>query len=86
MPTKRQIVEAAVALNYEMMRSWCNDEWHYVGVVVTLMDPDMFEVDSRSLWGIPDNDADYLKEVRDELCEELLPLTRFEREMRRAVS
>ena len=83
MPTKRQIVEAAVARDYEMMRSWCNNEWHYVGVVVRL--PDEWGGREESVWGIPDNDTDVINEVRNELADSLIThISQFEREMRKA--
>ena len=43
---------------YEYFRRWCNDDWRYVGVIVTLLDDDDNETDfSDSLWGV-ESDAD----------------------------
>lgn len=62
---KEQAARAARA-DYKRLRDWCNDRWHYVGVVVSDE-----EGESTSLWGI-ESDADaYLEEVARELAEDL---------------
>lgn len=71
-PTKGEIVEAAVKDDFEYLRGWCNDEWRYVGVIVTLLDDDgdKTEIDN-SLWGVEDYDVEHLEEVAQELAEEI---------------
>jgi hypothetical protein len=55
-PTKGAQAHAAVMADYEYLRRWCNDQWHYCGIVVTLLDDDGEETDiSASLWGIEDD-------------------------------
>lgn len=50
--TKRQIAARAVAENVEMWRGWLNDDWHYAGVVCTVLDNEGEETDiSDSCWG-----------------------------------
>jgi hypothetical protein len=68
-PTKGAQAHAAVMADYEYLRRWCNDQWHYCGIVVTLMDDDEETDISDSLWGIEDDgDSDgYHTEVIDEL-------------------
>lgn len=70
--------EAARA-DYERMRGWCNDEWYWVGVVVTLLKADddapdgYFETKhGASLWGIESDAGEYLNEVAKELAEQLI--------------
>lgn len=36
--TKRQQADKAARADYEFLRAWCNDEWHYVIIDVTLLD------------------------------------------------
>lgn len=83
-PTRKQIIERSVWRDFEWMRRWCNDEWRYVGVVVT---PE-FESDqqSMSLWGLDSDWDDGITEARESLADELIPITRFEEEMRKAVA
>lgn len=58
--TKGEIRAESVRRNFEFLRSWCNDQWQYVGVIVTLMvedeDGELVKSDdpehSDSLWGV----------------------------------
>lgn len=70
--TKRQQAAKAARANFEHLRGWCDDEWRYVGVIVTLLDDDGQETEvSDSLWGIEDSDRDYLEETARLLADEL---------------
>lgn len=61
--SKRQIAALAAREDYEHLRAWCNDEWCYIGVVVTLLDIEGNETDATdSLWGVDDN-GDYAATV-----------------------
>lgn len=66
--TPEQITRQAVENDYEYLRAWCNDEWRYVGVVVTLVGTQY----SESLWGVEDSDDTYVAEVARELADQLL--------------
>lgn len=84
-PTRKQIIAESVRRDFEHMRGWCNDEWRYVGVVVTVN----FETDGgaeSSLWGIENSDSAFITETRNELAHDLLPASKFECEMRRAIA
>jgi hypothetical protein len=59
---------AAVERDFEMLRGWCNGEWHWVGVVVTIYDAEDDEVWGDSVWGVEDN-TDYWKTVALEFIE-----------------
>ena len=69
-PTKGQITEAAVEHDFKHLKDWCEDRWHYIGVIVTLRNPEGEEVETESLWGVEDS-GDYYQEVAEELAEEL---------------
>lgn len=80
-PTKRQIAASAARADYEYLRAWCSDDWHYVGVIVTLLNPDGTESDIQSsLWGIENSDSDYIRETARQLADEIAAgyLTQFE--------
>lgn len=71
-PTNREIAAEAVRRDYERLRAWCNDEWSYVGVVVTLLDVEGDATDeSNSIWGIESDAGDYLTEVAHDLADEI---------------
>jgi len=57
----------------DRLRQFCTDQWHYCGIVVTLLDADG-EPDSvdASLWGIESDCTDYHEEVINELIQECL--------------
>lgn len=66
-PTRKQIVREAVERDFEFLRSWCNDEWHYCGVIVEHAESGK----STSCWGVEDNAYDYLETLAHELAGEL---------------
>ena len=70
--TKRQQAAKAARADYENLRRWCASQWHWVGVVVTLLDPEGDETAvSDSLWGIESDAGDYLDQVARELAAEI---------------
>ena len=70
--TRKMIVAEAVRRDCERMRQWCNDIWHWCGVIVSQLDEDGDETgEQRSLWGIESDCGDYLDEVAQELAEEM---------------
>jgi hypothetical protein len=69
--TKGQQAEAAVRADFEFLRRWCNDQWFYCGIVVTLLDDDEEKTDvSHSLWGIESDAQDYIETVINDLIDE----------------
>ena len=60
--------------DFERLRGWCNDQWFYAGVVVTLLDDFGDEISdcSDSLWGIESDCSEYHREVASELAGGLL--------------
>ena len=70
-PTAGDITAEAVERDFERLRGWCNDEWHWLGVIVELRSTEDDHLISRdSLWGI-ESDGDYWKEVAEELADSL---------------
>lgn len=52
-PTKKQIIAESVRRDYEHLRAWCNDEWHWTGYTVEIT-RDGSELDADSCWGYDD--------------------------------
>lgn len=69
-PTKKEIVAASVDSDFEFLRSWCADEWRYIGVEVTLAHNGK-EVGSDALWRI-ENNTNYWREVAAEMVNNLV--------------
>ena len=70
--TEGQALARAVEQDFEFLRSWCNDEWHWCGVIVELLDSDDEPTgETGALWGIEDNESKYIEEVGHELADEI---------------
>lgn len=72
-PKPGQRAAEAAESDFQRLRAWCNDQWHYVGVVVRPICPCCGEpIDSaaQSLWGIESDAGDYLEEVARELADQ----------------
>ncbi|MDE2202718.1 MAG: hypothetical protein KGJ38_08320 [Burkholderiaceae bacterium] len=63
-------IERAVQADFDRLRAWCNDEWHWCGVSVRLDGAD--ENFYHALWGIESDAGGYFEEVREELADECL--------------
>lgn len=71
--TVGQRAYAAVIAEFEYLRRWCNDQWHYVGCAVELLDDDGDSMgETESLWGIESDSGNYLEEVAHELAAEII--------------
>ncbi len=74
--SKGQIIAEAVEEDYRRMKAWCDDEWWWMGVVVTMLDTEGRKLpmpEARdSLWGIEsDSGDDYFDEVARECAGEI---------------
>lgn len=71
--TPGQIAEKAVRADFEYLRSWFNDEWYYVGVVVFPLtaNNDELRAKNEALWGIESNATQYIKETAHDLAREI---------------
>ena len=66
---------AAAMADYNYLRQWCDQQWWYCGIVVTLLDADGKPDVNASLWDIEDGLPDmveYQEEVIGELISECL--------------
>ncbi len=66
--TARERAARAALADYKRLRAWCNDEWHWCGIVVDIPDTPY----EASLWGIESDAGDYFTEVKADLAEECL--------------
>ncbi len=78
-PTRGEIVAEAVRRDFERLRAWCNDEWHYCVVTVTLTGPDGVTIVQDSVGGI-ESDGDQWREVAAEIGSRLLSEAAKERD------
>lgn len=70
--TAGQIAAAAVEHDFQWLRGWANNEWHYMGVIVTVLDIEGKPTHlSESVWGIESNDDQHLADIIAELKAEL---------------
>jgi hypothetical protein len=70
--TKGQRAAKAALADFENLRAYCNNEWRYVGVIVTLLDDEGEITDvSDSLWAVEEK-GDYPETIAHELAEGLL--------------
>jgi hypothetical protein len=66
--TKRQQAAAAVEVDFQYLRRWCQGDWFYIGIVVRTEDDEV----SHSLWGIESDATEYHKEIVEELAAQCL--------------
>lgn len=69
--TKGQQAAKAARADFERLRAWCNDEWHWCGVKVSVSRKGT-HLGSASLWGLESDAGDYLTETANDLAEEAL--------------
>lgn len=70
--TKGEQAHAAALADFEYLRRWCNDDWHYCGITVTLLDDEGDDTDiSASLWGVEDDGycSDHVPIIQDLIVE-----------------
>jgi hypothetical protein len=68
----------AVEADFKYLQGWCNDQWHYVGVVVALLREDEV-VQESSCWGV-ESIGDYWRDIA---AENLAECRRMEAKARR---
>jgi hypothetical protein len=69
-PTRRQVEAECFAQEVTFLGGFLNDQWNYVGVVVT----DLESGESDSLWGIESCAKDHLWDVAQDLASGIHPL------------
>lgn len=71
--TAGQKAARAVDADYERMRKWCDDQWHWVGVVISISkNGHTLDNCAASIWGIESDAGDYLVEVANDLIGEAI--------------
>jgi len=75
--TPGQRAERAVQKDFEVLKAWCEDEWCYCGIVLSVSKNGVdLEEHAASLWGIelnfPDSNNEYLLEVANDMIGEAL--------------
>jgi hypothetical protein len=70
--------EMAAFADFERLRRWCDDQWSYVGVSVTVGFRGVQLVDDYecALWGIESDCGEYVAEIAAELAEEAMDAAR----------
>lgn len=71
MQTRRQQAAKAARADFRRLRAWCDNEWSYIGLVVRPAGACACCGLSESLWGIESDADDYLREVAEELADQL---------------
>jgi len=71
--TTGQRAERAARADYERLRGWCEDSWHWIGIqVAPLCDcGEAVEDKAESLWGIESDCGDYFDSIVTELVEQI---------------
>lgn len=74
--TARQVAARAAEHDFNVLRAWCANEWHWCGVVVEV-EREGVKLGRASLWGIedanyPGSDGAYLVDTASELIDEAL--------------
>lgn len=69
--TPRQYAAAAARADYERLRRFCADQWQYIGVVVRRAGHCDCCGETDSLWGVESDSGDYIREVAQELADEM---------------
>jgi hypothetical protein len=71
--TPKQQAAKAVISDFKRLKAWCDDEWEWVGVIVTLLDDEGKQTEiSDSLFGIESDSDNYLNEVTNNLVDDLM--------------
>lgn len=78
--TKRQRAARAAMADFERLRDWCNDHWHYVGVIIEVSAPGMTTIQD-SIWGIESDDSDGILTYANDMLSAIIPQLSSHRDM-----
>lgn len=76
--TKASRAARAVEADFAHLKAWCDDEWQWVGVAVTVSKSDV-ELTGKydhAIWGIESSSGHYLTEVANEMVSEAVAAAR----------
>lgn len=76
--TPRAYAAAAALKDFEHLQAWCNDDWRWVGVAVTVSRAGVDLVDpyAVAVWGIDSESADHLTGTANDLIGQALAIAR----------
>lgn len=60
-PTSGEIANEAVRRDFNLLKGWCDGEWEYLTILVTLLDPNDCEIGCDSMGGV-ESFGDYRRE------------------------
>ena len=70
--TEEEKLMAAVDADFNYLQVWYDDDWHWCGITVILLDEEGDPTgDEASLWGLCSDDAEYHEEVIKDLVGEI---------------
>ena len=70
--TEEEKLMAAVDADFNYLQGWYNDDWHWCGITVMLLDDEGDPTgDEASLWGLCSDDDEYHEEVIKDLVSEI---------------
>ena len=79
--TEEERLMAAVDADFNYLQGWYNDDWHWCGITVMLLDEEGDPTeDEASLWGLCSDDAEYHEEVIKDLVTQIESVVRKEAE------
>ncbi len=66
--------DRAVEEDFEYLKGWCNDDWYYVGVCVSVWKEDIELTGSfaHAIWGVENTAVDYLNDLANNLAYDAL--------------
>lgn len=72
-PTAREIISEAARLDFEYLKSWCDDKWNWCGVIVTdVTDDESAPMDYyHAVWGFSSEDDEGQEECAHELVRQI---------------
>lgn len=70
--TKRQKAARAAMSDFKYLRGWCNGDWHWVGIVVKMLDAEGEETgEEESVWGFDSCLDEYLRSEAERMAEDI---------------
>lgn len=77
--TEEERLMAAVDADFNYLQGWYNDDWHWCGITVMLLDDEGDDTEHEaSLWGLPSDDAECHEEVIKELVRDIRAAVRLD--------
>lgn len=55
-PTKGEVCHLSVMHDFEYLKRWCNDEWHWLGYTTEIITPEDERIDGDSCWGFDEQE------------------------------